>query len=77
MLVMRVLEESELSRSEIAESAGLSKDSLDSWAGGRRVPRRGSLLQLAAGLDDLAVKLEDRADKIRRLAGDVRTAAEE
>lgn len=68
MLIQRILDEGPFSMRQLAEESGLSYDALRSWAADRRTPQTGSLHQLAGGL-------EARADKLRELARELRSAA--
>jgi hypothetical protein len=68
-LIERALEDGPFTIQQIAAEAGISYDSLYSWAKGRRVPRSENLHQLATGF-------ERRADALRTLAQALRSAAE-
>ena len=67
-LIQRVLEEGPFSIQQLADEAGISYDSLYSWAKGRRVPRPENLRQLATGFDRRSEVLRDIADMLRRTA---------
>jgi transcriptional regulator with XRE-family HTH domain len=69
VLIQQALDEGPFSMQQLAEQAGVSYDSLYSWAKGRRVPRAENLRQLAAGFDD-------RAEALRKVAEQLRKAAE-
>jgi transcriptional regulator with XRE-family HTH domain len=68
-LIQRVLESGTCSLQQLAEEAGISYDSLYSWAKGRRVPRGENLRELASSF-------EDRADRLKNLAAELRRAAD-
>ncbi len=68
MLARDAIQESGLSKSQIARDAGLSRAALNAWIAGARAPGAESLLRLAAGL-------EGRADHLRKIAQRLRTAA--
>ena len=67
-LIQRALDEGPFSMQQLADQAGVSYDSLYSWARGRRVPRAENLRQLAAGFDDRAEALRKVADQLRKAA---------
>lgn len=68
-LIQRALDEGPFSIQQLAEEAGISYDSLYSWAKRRRVPRPENLRQLASGF-------EQRAESLRRIADELRTVAD-
>jgi transcriptional regulator with XRE-family HTH domain len=67
-LIQRALEDGPFSIQQLAEEAGISYDTLYSWAKRRRVPRPESLRQLARGFDQRAEVLEQIAEELRREA---------
>ena len=69
MLVRRVIQESGLPKTVLAGDSHISRAALNSWVAGVRTPQANSLQHLASGL-------ERRADLLRRLAEQVREAAE-
>lgn len=70
MLVKSAIEDSGLSRAQIARDAGLSEDAVWSWLKGARSPTPDSLRALADGL-------AKRSDRLRELAEALRAAAKE
>jgi transcriptional regulator with XRE-family HTH domain len=71
-LIQRALEEGPFTIQQLADAAGISYDSLYSWAKGRRAPRPDNLRQLASGFDHQGDVLKKLADELRR-AADTRT----
>jgi predicted DNA-binding transcriptional regulator AlpA len=67
-LIQRALEAGPFSIQQLADEAGISYDSLYSWAKRRRVPRPENLRQLAVGFDRRAEVLRDIAEELRRTA---------
>lgn len=65
----RALSEGPLTIQQLAVEAGISYDTLYSWAKRRRVPRPEYVWQLALGL-------EKRADLLREIAEDLKDALE-
>jgi ribosome-binding protein aMBF1 (putative translation factor) len=68
-LIQRALEEGPFSIQQLADEAGISYNSLYSWATRRRVPRPENVRQLASGF-------EQRAELLRRIARELRSAAD-
>lgn len=69
MLARDAIQESGLSKSQIARDAGLSRAALNAWIAGAREPEDESLLRLAAGL-------ETRAEHLRTLAARLRAVVQ-
>lgn len=69
-LVRRALEEGPFTIQQLATEAGVSYDTLYSWAKHRRVPRRENVEQLAKGF-------ESRAERLWKIARDLRMASED
>lgn len=68
-LVQQSLDQGPFSLQQLAHESGVSYDSLYSWAKRRRAPRAENLRQLADGF-------ESRADVLKRIAADLRRAAD-
>jgi transcriptional regulator with XRE-family HTH domain len=68
-MVSDTLELATASLQEIADEAGISYDTLWAWSNGRRNPT-------AENLHRLADAIERRSDRLRKLAGELRTAAD-
>jgi transcriptional regulator with XRE-family HTH domain len=68
-LIQRVLDEGPFSIQQLASDAGITYDTLYSWAKRRRVPRPENLQQLA-------VALQSRAEALRRIAEELRSTHE-
>lgn len=68
LTIQRALEQGPFSLRGLAEDAGISYDSLYSWARGRRTPKPENLRQVAD-------EFERRADRLRELAKELRNAA--
>lgn len=68
MLAREAIQDSGLSKAQIARDAGLSRAALNAWIAGAREPESESLLRLASGL-------ETRAEHLRGLAGRLRKSA--
>jgi transcriptional regulator with XRE-family HTH domain len=64
-VVREVIEESGLTRTQIAEDANLSRATMIAWLAGTRTPQPESVAQLADGL-------ERRAEILQRLVGRLR-----
>lgn len=69
-LVQRVLRDGPFSMRQLAEDAGLKYDVLRGWAIGRRTPTAENLSRMADGFDQ-------RAQRLRRIADELREAARE
>jgi transcriptional regulator with XRE-family HTH domain len=67
-LIQRALEEGPFSIRALAEDAGISYDSLYSWARGRRTPKPENLRQVADGFDRRAERLKELAEELRKAA---------
>jgi transcriptional regulator with XRE-family HTH domain len=67
-LIQRALEDGPFSIQQLGEEAGISYDTLYSWAKRRRAPRPENLQQLARGFDQRAKKLQEIAESLRRAA---------
>jgi predicted DNA-binding transcriptional regulator AlpA len=67
-LIQRALEDGPFSIQQLAEEAGISYDTLYSWAKRRRVPRPENLQQLARAFDQRAERLQQIAEALRRAA---------
>lgn len=72
-LIQRALEDGPFSIQQLAEEAGISYDTLYSWAKRRRVPRPENLRQLAHGFDQRAEVLQQIAEELRRGADSAAT----
>ncbi|MDP9349203.1 MAG: helix-turn-helix domain-containing protein [Gemmatimonadota bacterium] len=72
-LIQRALEEGPFSIQQLADEAGVSYDSLYSWAKRRRVPRPENLRQLADGFGRRAEMLQNIAEELRRAADSAST----
>lgn len=70
MLISRLVKESRVERTQLAKDSGLSYAALHSWIVGAREPRPESLHQLAAGLDVRANRLRELAQELRSAAGE-------
>jgi transcriptional regulator with XRE-family HTH domain len=68
--VQRALEEGPFSIQQLANDAGISYDTLYSWARSRRAPRPENLRSLANAFDRRAEALRQIADALRRAADD-------
>jgi transcriptional regulator with XRE-family HTH domain len=66
-VVREVIEESGLTRTQIAEDANLSRATMIAWLAGTRTPQPESVAQLADGLERRAKQLELLVAKLRRL----------
>ena len=69
-LVRRVLRDGPFSMRQLADDAGLKYDVLRGWAIGRRTPTAENLVRMADGF-------EQRAQQLRRIADELREAANE
>ena len=69
-VVSEALLESELPRTLVAKDAGLGRATLEAWISGLRNPSPESLAQVADGL-------EQRANRLQRLAARIRKALTE
>lgn len=68
MLVRDIVAASGISQAQLARDAGLSYAALHAWITGIRSPRPGSLMQLAAGLENRSDALRELAVQLRRIA---------
>lgn len=68
-MLQKVLQSAPFSMRDWAEQAGVSYPAFRSWAYGRRVPSTDRV-------EDLADALDARADRLRQLARELRSAAE-
>ena len=68
MLVKDVIQESDLPLTLLARDANLSRDALNTWVSGRRVPQPESVHQLAEGLRRRAARLAELAEKLDKAA---------
>ena len=68
MKVRTAIQDSGLTRAQIARDAGLSEDAIWSWEAERRTPAPESLDRLAAGL-------RHRAEELQRIAGELEASA--
>jgi transcriptional regulator with XRE-family HTH domain len=66
-VVRDVIEESGLTRTQIAEDANLSRATMIAWLAGTRTPQPESVAQLADGLERRAKQLLVLVAKLRRL----------
>jgi transcriptional regulator with XRE-family HTH domain len=64
LAVQNVIEKAPFSLTDLADKAGVSYDSLRSWAIGRRTPREATRRKLVAGLRKKADELERLADEL-------------
>lgn len=64
LAVQNVIDEAPFSLTDLADKAGVSYDSLRSWAIGRRTPRKATSDKLAAGLRKKARELEALASEL-------------
>lgn len=62
--VQNILTRAPFTQSDLARAAGISYDSLRSWAIGRRSPRESTVQKLAEGLRKKAEELERLADEL-------------
>lgn len=69
MFVQKALREGPFSMRELADDEGLSYGVVRSWSMGRRTPEPENLRKLAAAFDA-------RAERLRQLAQELRSAAE-
>ncbi len=69
MLVSKAVQDSQVTRTQLAKDAGLSYAALHAWIVGARRPRPESLHQLAAGF-------RRRADVLTEIATELEKAAE-
>lgn len=67
VLIQRVLDEAPFSMRQLAAEAGISYDTIRSWAADRRTPRPENLAQLA-------IALEQRGSRLYEIAQEVRSA---
>lgn len=70
MLIRRALEEGPFSMQQLAEDAGVSYDTLYSWARGRRAPQPEGIRQLAEGLRRRRDMLDALAEELDQAAGE-------
>lgn len=68
MKVKEAIQESGLTRAQIARDSGLSEDAVWSWEAGRRTPSPESLLRLAEGLRKRSGWLDRIAAELERTA---------
>ena len=66
-VVREVIEESGLTRTQIAEDANLSRATMIAWLAGTRTPQPESVAQLANGLERRVRQLEACIAKLRSL----------
>jgi transcriptional regulator with XRE-family HTH domain len=66
-VVREVIEESGLTRTQIAEDAHLSRATMIAWLAGTRVPQPESVTQLADGLERRAITLLSLVTRLRAL----------
>jgi transcriptional regulator with XRE-family HTH domain len=66
-VVREVIEESGLTRTQIAEDAHLSRATMIAWLAGTRTPQPESVAQLADGLERRVSQLEACIAKLRSL----------
>jgi transcriptional regulator with XRE-family HTH domain len=76
-LAREAIQQSGLSKAQIARDAGLSRAALNAWIAGVRGPGADSLDRLAAGLDARADTLAQLAAQLRAAAKAKRAAGEE
>lgn len=69
-LVARAVTDARVNMRELSQEAGLSYDTLRSWASGRRSPQ-------PEGVNALADALERRSERLAELARELRRAARE
>jgi transcriptional regulator with XRE-family HTH domain len=67
MVVREVIEESGLTRTQIAEDANLSRATMIAWLAGTRTPQPESVAQLADGLERRANQIASLVKKLRGL----------
>ena len=70
MLAREAIQESGLSKAQLARDAGLSRAALNAWIAGAREPESESLLRLAGGLEARAERLQGIAGRLRKIAGE-------
>jgi transcriptional regulator with XRE-family HTH domain len=66
-VVREVIEESGLTRTQIAEDANLSRATMIAWLAGTRTPQPDSVSQLADGLERRAEVLQMLVQRLRKL----------
>jgi transcriptional regulator with XRE-family HTH domain len=66
-VVREVIEESGLTRTQIAEDANLSRATMIAWLAGTRVPQPETVAQLADGLERRANQIASLVKKLRDL----------
>lgn len=66
-MVLRVVEESGLSRAQLAKDARVSPAAIEAWVAGRREPSLASLEKLANGLNRRAWALGALSNDVRDL----------
>ncbi len=66
-VVREVIEESGLTRTQIAEDANLSRATMIAWLAGTRTPQPESVAQLADGLERRAYQIVSLVKKLRDL----------
>jgi transcriptional regulator with XRE-family HTH domain len=66
-VVREVIEESGLTRTQIAEDANLSRATMIAWLAGTRTPQPESVTLLADGLERRAEHLQSLVERLRRL----------
>jgi predicted transcriptional regulator len=76
-LIQRALKEGPFTLQQLALDAGISYDSLYSWAKGRRVPRTENLQQLVVGFQRRIAVLHDIANALRDAADPERSGVSE
>lgn len=67
MVVGSVMEQARVNMRELSEEAGVSYNTLRSWASGRRSPTPHGLLALADALERKSERLADLSDKVRQM----------
>jgi transcriptional regulator with XRE-family HTH domain len=67
-VVREVIEESGLTRTQIAEDANLSRATMIAWLAGTRTPQPESVAQLADGLERRAEALQGLVRRLRTLS---------
>jgi transcriptional regulator with XRE-family HTH domain len=66
-VVREVIEDSGLTRTQIAEDANLSRATMIAWLAGTRTPQPESVAQLADGLEKRAEILQGLVRRLRKL----------
>lgn len=66
-VVAFVMEKARVNMRELSEEAGVSYNTLRSWASGRRSPTSDGLLALADALERRSERLADLSDKVRQM----------